>query len=151
MKNIELEEFNLDYLNLSFEWLKDVELRKLIDAPVITKEAQLEWFKKLTERKDYKTWGVKYQNIKIGVCGFKNITEKQAEYFGYIGLKEFWGKGIGAMIFNELMKTEVFHTKKFIYLKVNKTNTRAIKAYIKWGFIKYSIVNNNVKMMYQHQ
>jgi len=131
--------FNELFLEASWKWLQDEELRYLIDSTPVSKEQQLQWYNSLSKKTDYKIWGVVYNELPIGVCGLKNITTTQGEYWGYIGEKTFWGKGIGKAI---LLFIEEFargaHLNEMV-LHVLATNERAIKLYKKNG---YEVVND---------
>jgi RimJ/RimL family protein N-acetyltransferase len=133
---IEFVKYNKLFLSLSWEWLNDPEVKKLTNTPDFSKEDQLNWFNSLNEKKDYKIWGIMVDDIPIGVCGLKNIENIDCEYWGYIGEKKYWGRGIG----KELIKFSINEAKKMglssIWLNVRDDNIRAIKLYTKYGFIK---------------
>jgi len=132
---VELKKYNEEFLKLSWLWLNDPEIRNLTNTTALTKESQLKWFEGLKEKKDYKIWGISVNNIPIGACGLKKITALDTEYWGYIGEKEFWGKGIGKVIML-LMEEEALKLNiKSIWLQVTKENIRALKLYIKQGYL----------------
>ena len=132
---IKLSEFNHDFLKLSFIWLNDPEIKELTNTPVFTKESQLSWFESLKERKDYLVWGIMSGATPVGVCGLKKITLVDCEYWGYIGEKSYWGKGIGKTIMN-LMEAEARKLNlKSIWLQVIADNERAVKLYLKAGYL----------------
>lgn len=95
---------------------------------------------------DYKIWGVAYNHIPVGVCGLKNINEQQAEYWGYIGEMDYWGKGIGSKMM-EFMEEKARDLKlKTLVLKVAATNKRAIRLYEKAKFQPLSSTTTHVMM-----
>ena len=121
-------------LKLSYLWLNNPKIKYLTNSNTFTVEEQLKWFSIIKEKKDYHILGVLNKSIPIGACGLKNITKTDAEYWGYIGEKSFWGKGYGKKIIL-LMENE--SKKKFlksIWLKVNGINERVISLYNKSGF-----------------
>ncbi len=126
--------FDETFKESTYQWLQNETLRTLIDAPAITKEQQEAWFAALPQRTDYKIWGIVADQQPIGVCGLKNITTTQAEYWGYIGNTTYWGKGIGKemMRFVETQATQLHLSS--LYLKVLQSNERAIRLYEKAGF-----------------
>lgn len=131
----ELKEYTELYLNASWVWLNDPEVRKLTNTPVLTKDTQLRWYESLKEKKDYKIWGVSVDNKPIGACGLKKIANKDAEYWGYIGDKDFWGKGLGKKILH-LMEKEARELKlESVWLQVLKENERAYNLYVKTGYL----------------
>ncbi len=143
---ITLALFDDSWKELSFRWLQQEELRALIEAPSITQEQQDAWFKTLANRMDYKIWGVAYNHIPVGVCGLKNINEQQAEYWGYIGEMDYWGKGIGSKMM-EFMEEKARDLKlKTLVLKVAATNKRAIRLYEKAKFQPLSSTTTHVMM-----
>lgn len=137
--NLKFVQYNELYLEKSFEWLHDEEIKSLVDADDFTKEDQKKWFDSLKNRKDYLIWGIEADDEPVGVVGLKNISykQKEAEFFGYIGEKNFWGKGIGSKMLvyirEEARKLEL----KKIVLYVLPENTRAICLYKKFGFESY--------------
>lgn len=139
--------YDIEFLNHSWIWLNDPEIKELTLTPSFTKEQQLSFFNSLNKRTDYKIWGVIADNEKIGVIGLKNITENNAEYFGYIGNKSYWGKGISNEIFKFICEESKKINISYLYLKVSKENTRAIKSYIKSGFTHDSFLNDNLLFM----
>jgi len=100
MSNVVLVDYDKTFFELSKDWISDPEINTLIAAgPLPLEEKRLEWYNSLSSRKDYKIKGVLYEGQPIGVCGLKNITDTDAEYWGYIGAKSLWGKGLGGVSF----------------------------------------------------
>lgn len=69
-----------------------------------------------------------------GAMGLKHITSHDAEYWGYIGEKKYWGKGIGAFMIDEAIKKAIVIGLQQLYLHVDRNNERAKQLYIKKGF-----------------
>ena len=132
---LQFEVYSKEYLEKSWGWLNDPEIRLLTDTPVFSKEDQQRWFASLAERDDYIVWGVSVDGLKIGVVGLKNITSDQAEYFGYLGEKSYWGKGFGYQMlqFAEIYAREELKVSSLI-LNVLNINSRAIELYTRYGF-----------------
>lgn len=145
---IDFVEYDMKFLEKSWCWLNDPEIKELTLTPSFTKEQQLSFFESLPRRKDYKIWGVLYNDERIGVVGLKNISEYTAEYFGYIGEKRHWNKGLSSDVFQKLFGLAKKHKLKELFLFVSSNNPRAIKAYKKNGFkIEESrSINNNLYM-----
>lgn len=131
---IELVEFSESFLNISWTWLNIDEIKKLTNTPNISKQSQMDWFKSLPNKTDYEIWGIEANEKPIGACGLKNITEIDCEYWGYIGEKEYWGKGIGSKVLSILIEKAKQKKLKKLWLKVLYDNFRAIKLYEKYGF-----------------
>ena len=144
--NIEFVEYSRDFLEKSHEWLNDKEIKELTMTPDFTVEQQELFFNSLSIRSNYFIKGIKYNDLLIGACGLKNITELDGEYWGYIGEKKFWGQGIG----KEMLKfiIEVSNEKKLdsIYLRVSPKNERAKNLYIKYGFVVEKINEDHLFM-----
>jgi RimJ/RimL family protein N-acetyltransferase len=130
------EIYSKEYLAESWKWLNDPEIRYTTDTPNFTKNEQLAWYQSLKHRRDYLIWGISINKIKIGVVGLKHITEVSAEFFTYIGVKEYWGKGLGRqiMLFIQQYSHDTLRLK-VLTLKVLRNNIRAIKLYEHFNFI----------------
>ena len=143
-KRITLCNYDRLFLKLSYIWLTDPEIRALTDTPEITEEEQECWFNSLEQRSDYKVWGVRCNDMPIGVCGIKNIEKNKGEYFGYIGEKSYWG-GTGRKMMEVLEKTAIDLGLKILTLKVLKWNTRAICLY---RAMKYNQISADNRFIY---
>jgi RimJ/RimL family protein N-acetyltransferase len=131
---IEFTYYSYIFMEKSWEWLNDKEIKLLTLTPDFTKIQQIEFFNSLPNRKDYYIRGIIRNNKPIGACGLKKISEKDAEYWGYIGEKEYWGQGIGKEIMKYIINIAKEKQLNSIYLQVSKTNIRAIRLYTKSGF-----------------
>lgn len=147
--NLELVDYTEEVLEKSWSWLNDPEIKLLTSTPDFTQEDQKKWFSKLDNTDNYFIKTLSINNKNIGVAGLKKINKnnKTAEYFGYIGEKEFWGKGLSNQILSKIISIakEKFELES-IYLNVIPGNIRAIRAYENFGFRIDSIENENVKM-----
>ncbi len=142
----ELVKYNSVFLDLSWKWLNDKEIKVLTNTPDFSIDEQKKWFSKLDSQDDYLIWGIKYNNKPIGACGLKNITDESCEYWGYIGEKKYWGMGIGKTILASLLGKATQMGKKNVWLKVNKTNERAVNVYKKNGFLIEKESEEELKM-----
>lgn len=143
---VTLSTFDAVFRDASWHWLQEEELRNLIDAPAITKEQQHNWFETLPQRADYCIWGVLFDGKPIGVTGIKNIQGTTGEYWGYIGDKNSWGRGIGKEMIELVIEAAKSMHLKELTLKVLKTNERAIRLYSKVGFVITDAGNTHLKM-----
>ena len=135
MSTLHLVVFDRTYFDLSKEWLSDSELNFLIHAGKLpSDEERNRWFESLNSRTDYLIWGVEYNGLPIGVSGLKKIADGKAEYWGYIGEKSLWGKGLGNELINEVFKKAQNNGLNKIWLRVRKYNSRAISLYKRKGF-----------------
>lgn len=133
--HLKLEVYNSEYLEDSYSWLMDAEISEMTDTPPFTREEQKKWYESLSDKNDYLIWGVSFDNSRIGVCGLKKITEDSAEYWGYIGNKDYWGKGLGKEMVSACIDEAKRLRLKTLYLRVLHSNKRAYSLYIKKGFI----------------
>ena len=127
-------DYSIEYLNYSWLWLNDSEVKFLTNTSDFTIQDQLSFFNSISIKKNYYIKGIEFDKKPIGACGLKNITEYDAEYWGYIGEKNYWGKGIGRYIVTYLVDVAKEKSIKSIYLSVVESNIRAIKLYRKSGF-----------------
>ena len=139
---LSLVEYTEEFLELSWLWLSDPEIKELTMTPDFTKKEQLNFFKNIKSRSGYFIYGVSIDGVKVGACGLKNISANEGEYWGYIGDKKYWGYGHGKEIINLcIQKAKDLELKK-INLKVIKSNNRAISLYNKMGFKKIKLDGN---------
>jgi RimJ/RimL family protein N-acetyltransferase len=140
--------FDKKFLQMSNKWLQDEEIRMLIHASPFSAELQQQWFEQLPFRKNYLIWGVECDHNPIGVTGLKNVTATAAEYWGYIGEKKYWGRGIGKQMM-QFIEAEAVHRKlSTIYLNVTKENERAISLYEKMGF---QVIEKKQSLLYMEK
>ncbi len=143
---VEFVAYSQVFLEKSWEWLNEPEIKLLTNTPDFSKEEQQAWFRSLPGRRDYKIWGVTESHKPIGVLGLKNITEHKAEYWGYIGEKEYLGKKIGPLMVAYAIEMAKEMKLQGLYLKVIPQNQRAIKLYEKMNFNRIGEENNLVLM-----
>lgn len=129
-------EYDRRFLVASWEWLNDEEIRALTNTPIFSRDDQERWFESLASRTDYLVWGVELDGEPIGVFGLKNIASDAGEYWGYIGQKVLWGRGIGRWIIERALERAAAANLRRLYLKVVPTNTRAIRLYRDMGFVQ---------------
>ncbi len=137
MEEIRLVAYDESFLALSWEWLNDPEIKRLTDTGDFTRESQREWFENFKNAHHYKIWGVTCDGTKIGVAGLKGMDDNKAEYFGYIGEKRFWNKGIGKKMMGLVFAYAKSTGISKIWLRVLKDNIAAIKSYLAMGFKEY--------------
>jgi len=136
---IHFSDYNEQFLQLSWHWLRDEEIKELTRTPDFTREEQAQWYSTLPDNKNYQAFGIWWGGKAIGVCGIKNITDKDAEYFGYIGEKEYWGKGVGMSMIKHIEQEAIQLGLSSVYLRVWNGNTRAINLYRKMGYTTFNI------------
>jgi RimJ/RimL family protein N-acetyltransferase len=131
---IEIVPFDSTFLDLSWEWLNDKDIKALTNTPDFDRQQQREWFENIKSKKDYLLWGIQISDIKIGVCGLKNIRIEDCEYWGYIGEMKYWGLGLGKQMLQLMEEKAKELGMARIWLKVLDTNLRAKNLYSKYGF-----------------
>ena len=140
---VKFVKYDSDFLNKSWNWLTTEPIKELVDVPYFTRKQQKKWFKSLDDQKDYLIEGVKFLDIPIGVTGLKHITKDDAEYWGYIGETNYWGRGIGKLMVRHAIEKAQNMSIKRLYLKVIKTNQRAISLYEYFDFKEISSQNTD--------
>ncbi|WP_180182882.1 GNAT family N-acetyltransferase [Acinetobacter sp. YH01020] len=132
---LKLVEYNYGFLEKSWDWLKDEELKYLTMTPGFTKRQQEDFFESLPTRKDYYIYGISFKEVAIGACGLKNLIDDKAELWLYIGNKEYWGRGLGKKVMALLENDALEKGIKKLYLKVLKENKVAINLYKKLNYV----------------
>ncbi|MCW2473042.1 MULTISPECIES: GNAT family N-acetyltransferase [unclassified Symbiopectobacterium] len=143
---LSLVKYDDEFLELSWFWLNDLEIKNLTMTPDFTREQQKNFYNTLGARGDYKIYGVVYDGHKIGAAGIKNIEGTTGEYWGYIGDKSYWGRGIGTTLIKEIIQVAQRDGMKKLTLKVFSTNQRAFFLYKKCGFVVDGLDNGIYKM-----
>jgi RimJ/RimL family protein N-acetyltransferase len=134
--------YTRETLDLSSTWLRDPEIKALTSTPAFSREDQIKWFEGLPAREDYRAWTVRANSNPIGAFGIKNILAGSGEYWGYIGEKHHWGKGIGRHMLCAAVEEAKRIPLKTLLLRVHYSNFRAINLYIAYGFRIFSIAND---------
>ena len=143
---IQIVTYDQKFLDLSWNWLNDHEIKKLTNTPTFSRDEQTNWYNNLEFKKDYLIWGVQFAETKIGVCGLKKITKHDCEYWGYIGEKTYWGKGIGRIMMEILEFRARDMQLQSIWLQVLNDNLRAINLYKKLGSTTEKQIGNLIFM-----
>jgi RimJ/RimL family protein N-acetyltransferase len=138
--------FDVSFLDLSWKWLNDKEIKALTNTPDFDKQQQIEWYNSLKLKEDYLLWGVQIANTKIGACGLKNIRTNDCEYWGYIGEKTYWGNGLGRQMLQLMEKKASGMGINRIWLKVIDSNIRAKNLYSNYGFSIESVQDSIIIM-----
>lgn len=126
--------FDERFLEKSWQWLRDPELKRLTMTPDFTRDDQRRWFERLPQMADYRIWGISCDGRPVGALGLKHITAEDAEYWGYLGERTFWNRGLGG----EMMQFAFARARELglrgLHLKVQRDNERAIRLYTHFGF-----------------
>lgn len=126
--------FDEEFLVLSFQWLQEPEMAHLTQVPVFDFDAQRAWFDGLTARTDYAVWGIRYNDIPIGALGLKDIgVNDGAEYFFYIGLKEYWGRGVASWAYQVVSRETRDRGLRYLYGTIASYNTRSLSVHVGLG------------------
>ena len=142
--------FDRQLLDCTYGWLNDPEVLLLIDANPVDRNSQLKWFDTLSSRSDFIIRGIRYKGVPIGVFGLKNVLAGKGEYWGYIGAKQHWGKGIGSWMMNKAIELAEEHQVQSLYLKVLVTNERAVRLYKKSGFHLKEFLDEGKTLLMEH-
>lgn len=148
--NVQFREYDRRVFEKSWEWLSDPELKKLTQTPDQDKEQQEIWFQSLKDRTDYLIEGVWRDEEPIGVIGLKNITSLDAEIFGFIGEKKYWGKAIGMDMMQHMLDSGKRMGLSSIYAKIRKDNPTSYRLHLRFGFSKESDIEEDAVLMRYH-
>lgn len=148
MDDIQFIKYSHDFLELSKKWLSDPEIKRLTMTPDIQEEEQERWFHGLEQRKDYFIRGITADGNLIGAVGIKHIDfqERTGEYWGYIGEKQYIGRGIGKLMVTQMCREGKKMNLDILYLKVAEYNVRAYQLYLKQGFMKKYEIDGTIYM-----
>lgn len=141
---VQFVKYNERFLEKSYTWLSDPNIKYLTQSPKIDKFSQKKWFDSLEKRKDYIIYGIKADGLPIGAVGLKHIDYNTGEYWGYIGEKSFQGHGIGKLMIDKIINTAREKNINKLYLYVIHDNTQAIGLYKSKGF---KVVEDDNKMI----
>ena len=144
--NLELVDYDRGFLDKSWDWLNDKELKYLTMTPNFDKSEQVNFFNSLETRENYFIYGITFMGVAIGACGLKNFINEKAELWLYIGDKSYWGKGLGKIIMNRLEEKALDKNLLKLYLKVIKENLVAINLYKNIGYTEIDNVNGYITM-----
>jgi RimJ/RimL family protein N-acetyltransferase len=135
MGKLTLVPFSREYLDRSWDWLRDPEIKAMTMAGDFTREDQERFFEGLPGREDYKIWGVESgDGAPIGVAGLKYIHASNAEFWCYIGERSYWGQGLGGRILEECEAEARKLGIDYLRMIALENNERSIRAYEKMGF-----------------
>lgn len=133
--SISLTQYDRTYLDKSWDWLRDPEIKQLTMAGDFTREEQVSFFESLPVREDYKIWGVAAPDGEpIGAAGIKNISGSTGEFWCYIGERDWWGRGIGGRILELCEEKARDLGLDQLTMIAGANNDRSINAFEKMGF-----------------
>lgn len=150
LMDVECREFDREALEKSWEWLNDPEMKYLTSTPDFDRESQEKWFENLKNRHDYHLKAGWYNGKPIAVYGLKHINESDAEFFGYIGEKDLWGKTAAVDMTKDILDYARSRNLKSIYAIMLKENRRAYRYCIRLGFEVEKEVDDKSIMMRLH-
>lgn len=134
------------FLEKSWMWLQDPEVQRLTMTPPLTRETQESWFASLPGRIDYMIWGIESNDEPIGAVGIKNIAGDSGEYWGYIGEKRYWERGIGRWMISLAVQYAREAGLRQLTLRVSRENERAIRLYRRCGFLLDAAGEDTISM-----
>ena len=138
MKRIKLRKVTKSDIEYFAVWWRDEELARLTSGILyeISDYELSKYFTDLYNSKNDYHFMIVTDDTTIGHI---SLSKREGDWYEtqiVIGNKDYWGQGYGT----EAIKLLMIEANKLdiskIFLEVRPTNTRAIKAYIKSGFIK---------------
>lgn len=131
---IEFCAYDESFLAPSWRWLNDAEIKRLTLTPDFTEADQRRWFDSLADKPGYFIRGLRLDGAPVGACGLKSIDAESAEYWGYLGDKRLWGRGLGAAIVEGMCDEAARRGLRRVWLRVAQDNRRAVALYRRLGF-----------------
>ena len=149
---IKLRNLQLDDVEDRYKWSLDKEVSKYLSVPdkypPFTKEETKKWIQLcMNGTNGYLQKSILTEdNIHIGWVDLKNFDKinNNAEVGITIGNKDYWGKGYGAAAMIEMLNHGFEELKLHkIWLRVDRDNEKAIKSYIKVGFVEEGVLRED--------
>lgn len=132
--DIDIREMDETALEKSWEWLNDPEIKRLTITPDFSKESQRKWFESIKNRSDYWVIAGWHNGEPIVIAGLKHINGKDAEIFGYIGNKDYWGKAVAADVMSKIHEHGKSIGLESIYSTMLKDNRNSIRLHTRFGY-----------------
>lgn len=151
--NISLKKIDENDLDLLRKWRMQENVTKyMLTDPKITKESQLEWFKKINNDETRIDYVIVCEDVRIGYYGITSINYEKfsCEIGFYIGENEYRGKGIFKIVQKQI-EDKIFNDLRLNKIVINVLeNNPIIDAYKKNGFtedlyLKKQIFKQNTK------
>lgn len=133
-ERIALVPYTREYLERSWGWLNDAEIKRLTMTPDFSREDQAAFFHGLPHRNDYRIWGVASDGEPIGAAGIKHIDGTSGEVFLYVGERGWWGRGIGAEILHLCEREARALGLDCLTAVISSANDRSVRAFQKAGY-----------------
>ncbi len=135
---IKIRPLRIEDAYTSVKWRNDKEVFKYTGNTYdheITLETELEWIKRVIQKKDDYRCAILADDIYVGNIYLTDITKRSATYLIFIGNKEYWCKGVARKA-SELILNYAFSVLgiETVDLKVHKGNITALSLYRKLGF-----------------
>jgi RimJ/RimL family protein N-acetyltransferase len=144
---LQLVDYDRTYLDLSWDWLRDPETKALTMTPDFSRDDQRAFFASLPTRTDYKVWGVAVDGHgPVGAAGIKRISDDRGEYWGYLGKKDLWSRGLGRDLIAAVEAKARDAGLAALYLDVACDNERAIRLYRRVGYRDTGAANGVLRM-----
>ncbi len=64
------------FLDLSWQWLNDPDVRKLARVSAFSKDDQIRFFESLPLRQDYRLWGTEFDGVPVGAFGLRHMKDR---------------------------------------------------------------------------
>ena len=143
------------HAEISYKWRNNPDVWKLTGSKpdrYITFQMEDEWIQGAISNPTQKRYAIIVDEVYVGNVQLTDIKDNSAEFHIFIGDTQYWGRGV-ATIATKLMIELAFNTYLFseIYLFVKKQNIAAIRVYEKCGFVYYTEVDENIKMVIKRQ
>lgn len=144
MKNMKLRKIKKSDLPYFLKWWQDKLLISLTSGIYENSEDILRgYFFEMLKKKENRHYAILWDDKVIGNISLIRKRQNIFELQIIIGEKKYWGKGIGYIVIEKLLKIAFIGLGyKKAYIEVRPENLRAIGLYKKSGFIETGIKIN---------
>lgn len=135
---VELEKLQDHHASVSYKWRNDPEVWvHTFNRPdrEITEEDELNWVRKVIAIENDARYAILVDGVYVGNIYLTGIKDGESYYGIFIGEKAHWGKGVGRMASDEILRIgKEERGLKRVFLRVKKENTGGVKLYHNLGF-----------------
>ena len=137
--NITFKKIEEEDLELLRKWrMQDYVTKYMLTDPIITKESQIEWYRKISDDNSRRDYVIYADDIKIGYYGITNIDYEASscETGFYIGNDDYRGKGLFKEINNFADNLIINNLRLNVVKLVALEKNPILRTYYKLGYIE---------------
>ena len=129
-------------------WRTDPEISRLMYSDVQTPSLarQIEWFKQISEKKDYEYWVIESGGVPVGVANLAafDAEHSRTDWAFYLGDRSKRGSGLGAKVEYAIIFYVFFHLKLCkLCCQVLSNNLEVVRLHEKFGFEREGVLRHH--------